>query len=55
MRMKFWSDTNQQGFLGLLAEKGVEVAPVNNYEFEIPEELRELAEDWGATETLYDN
>jgi len=50
MRVKFWSDTNQQGFTDVAeAAAGVRLEPVNNYEYEIPDELLSLAEEWGAT------
>ncbi len=50
MRVKFWSDTNQEGFVSAVEEAaGVRLEPINLYEFEIPEEVLPLAEEWGAT------
>lgn len=50
MRVKFWSDTNQQGFSDLVEQMaGVAPQPINLYEYEIPDALLPVAEEWGAT------
>lgn len=54
MIVKFWSDTNQNGFSDALGEMGIECTLHNSYEYEIPEELLSLAVEWGATEISHE-
>ena len=54
MIVQFWSDTNQRGFEDALDALGVTLMSVNFYQYEIPEQLWELASEWGATEIIND-
>ena len=48
--MKFWSDATQQGFTEIVeVMSGSPLVPINNYVYDLPDELLPLAEEWGAT------
>ena len=49
MKIKFWSDTNQQGFEADMFDLGISLIPVALYVYDIEDRFWPIAAEWGAT------